>query len=73
MKKRDVNLQNRLADFMSKNNMQMGVFVAHKIHWKEPNLASGNIEKSVFRWEISQSVEVAKSKCEMDDSCTKDI
>ncbi len=34
MKKRDVNLQNRLADFMSKNNMQMGVFVAHTIHWE---------------------------------------
>ena len=61
MKKRDVNLQNRLADFMSKNNMQMGVFVAHTIHWKEPNLASGNIEKrNQFLDEISQSVEVAK-------------
>ena len=61
MKKRDVNLQNRLADFMSRNNMQMGVFVAHTIHWKEPNLASGNIEKrNQFLDEISQSVEVAK-------------
>ena len=61
MKKRDVSLQNRLADFMSKNNMQMGVFVAHKIDWKEPNLASGNIEKrNQFLDEISQSVEVAK-------------
>ena len=61
MKKRDVSLQNRLADFMSKNNMQMGVFVAHTIHWKEPNLASGNIEKrNQFLDEISQSVEVAK-------------
>ena len=61
MKKRDVNLQNRLADFMSKNNMQMGVFVAHTIHWNEPNLASGNIEKrNQFLDEISQSVEVAK-------------
>ena len=61
MKKRDVNLQNRLADFMSKNNMQMGVFVAHTIHWREPNLASGNIEKrNQFLDEISQSVEVAK-------------
>lgn len=61
MKKRDVNLQNRLADFMSKNNMQMGVFVAHTIHWKEPNLASGNIEKrNRFLDEISKSVEVAK-------------
>ena len=61
MKKRDVNLQNRLADFMSKNNMQMGVFVAHTIHWNEPNLASGNIEKrNQFLDEIIQSVEVAK-------------
>ena len=61
MKKRDVNLQNRLADFMSKKNMQMGVFVAHTIHWREPNLASGNIEKrNQFLDEISQSVEVAK-------------
>ena len=46
---------------MSKKNMQMGVFVAHTIHWNEPNLASGKIEKrNQFLDEISQSVEVAK-------------
>ena len=61
MRKRDVNLQDKLADFMLKKNMQMGVFVAHTIHWKEPNLASGNMEKrNEFLKEIRQSVEVAK-------------
>ena len=47
MKKRDLETQNRIASFMLKNNMEMGVFVAHTIHWKEPNLASGDKEKQI--------------------------
>ncbi len=61
MKKRDLGTQNRIASFMLKNNMEMGVFVAHTIHWKEPNLSSGNKEKrDEFLNEIKNSVEVAK-------------
>jgi hydroxypyruvate isomerase len=41
--------------------MKMGVFVAHKIYWNEPNLASGDLNKrSEFLNDISTSVEVAK-------------
>ena len=61
MKKRDLETQKRIASFMLKNNMEMGVFVAHTIHWKEPNLASGDKEKRIeFLNEIKDSVEVAK-------------
>ena len=46
---------------MINNNMQMGVFVAHTIYWKEPNLASGKKDKrEEFLKEINESVEVAK-------------
>ena len=61
MKKRDVETQKKMASFMINNNMQMGVFVAHTIYWKEPNLASGKKDKrEEFLKEINQSVEVAK-------------
>mgnify|MGYP001031204421 FL=1 len=61
MKKRDVETQKRMASFMINNNMQMGVFVAHTIYWKEPNLASGKKDKRAeFLKEIKESVEVAK-------------
>ena len=46
---------------MAKRNIKMGVFVAHTIHWKEANLASGKKEKrNQFLKEIEESVEVAK-------------
>ena len=39
----------------------MGVFVAHDIAWKRPNLASGDIdEQNAFLNEIKASIEVAK-------------
>ena len=61
MKKRDLETHNRIASFMLKNNMEMGDLVAHTIHWKEPNLASGDKEKRIeFLNEIKNSVEVAK-------------
>ena len=41
--------------------MSMGVFVAHKIYWNEPNLASGNKNKrEEFLKHITESVNVAK-------------
>ena len=61
LKKRSISDQNKIASTLTKRNLRMGVFVAHSIYWKEPNLASGNIEKRVeFLKEIRESVEVAK-------------
>ncbi len=61
MKGRKIELQEKISSFLNKNNMDMGVFVAHTIYWNEPNLASGNMNKrKQFLSEIKESVEVAK-------------
>ena len=61
LKKRSISNQNKIASTLTKRNLKMGVFVAHSIYWKEPNLASGNIDKrEEFLKEIRESVEVAK-------------
>jgi hydroxypyruvate isomerase len=61
MKNRNIKTQKKIASFMSNNNMEMGVFVAHKIYWKEPNLASGSKEKRIeFLNQIKDSIDVAK-------------
>ncbi len=61
MPKRDVDLQKRMAKTMNKLNLEMGVFVAHTIYWKEPNLASGDESKrEEFLKEIKDAVEIAK-------------
>jgi len=61
MKGREVSLQEKMATTMSKLGIQMGVFVAHKIYWKEPNLASGKKEwRDEFLEDIRTSVECAK-------------
>ena len=61
MKNRDAKTQEKIGDFLSNYNIKMGVFVAHKIYWNEPNLASGDLNKrSEFLNDISTSVEVAK-------------
>tara|TARA_B100000767_G_scaffold223834_1_gene212832 strand:- start:162 stop:1082 length:921 start_codon:yes stop_codon:yes gene_type:complete len=61
MKNRNIQTQKKIASFMSNNNMEMGVFVAHKIYWKEPNLASGSKEKRTeFLNQIKDSIDVAK-------------
>ena len=61
MKKRPVEVQEKMAKTMTQLGMQMGVFVAHKIYWKEPNLASGKEEwRTEFLQQIKESVEVAK-------------
>jgi len=61
MKNRDAKTQEKIGNFLSNNNMKMGVFVAHKIYWNEPNLASGDLNKrSEFLNDISNSIEVAK-------------
>jgi len=61
MKKREVALQEKMASTMAKRGLDMGVFVAHTIYWKEPNLASGKQDKrDEFLSEIKSSIEVAK-------------
>ncbi|MET2985847.1 hydroxypyruvate isomerase family protein [Aureibaculum conchae] len=61
MRKRPIAEQEVMAKTMQKRSIEMGVFVAHTIHWKEANLASGNKEKRTeFLSEIKASVEVAK-------------
>jgi len=61
LKKRTIDTQNKMCKTMQKRGVEMGVFVAHSIHWKEPNLASGdNNKREQFLKEIKESVEVAK-------------
>lgn len=61
MKGRTVELQEKMAQTMAKRGLEMGVFVAHSISWKEPNLASGKQEHTdQFLAEIKECVEVAK-------------
>ena len=61
MKNRETSLQEKIASTLVKRNMEMGVFVAHKIYWKEPNLTSGKKEwLDEFINDIKSSVEVAK-------------
>lgn len=61
MKNRSIDDQKRIANTMEQLGMKMGVFVAHKIYWKEPNLASGDKDKrEEFLSQIKESVEVAK-------------
>ena len=61
MKKRSIDTQKAIAQLMSDNNMEMGVFVAHKIYWREPNLASGNKEYlEEFLKDIQSSAKDAK-------------
>lgn len=61
MRKRPIELQQRMADTMARLGMQMGVFVAHQIYWQEPNLASGKADRrQEFLQDIKSSVEVAK-------------
>lgn len=61
MKGRDIATQEKIANEMARLNLEMGVFVAHQIYWKEPNLTSGDKDKrEEFLSQIKESVEVAK-------------
>lgn len=60
MSGRTVTLQENMAKTMADRGLEMGVFVAHKIYWSEPNLASGDLDKrEEFLNNIHSSVEVA--------------
>ena len=61
MKNRSKKTQNDIAKKMEKLGMSMGVFVGHKIYWKEPNLTSGDRSlQDEFVENIRDSVDVAK-------------
>jgi len=61
MKDRPLSDQERIAKKMNQLDMTMGVFVAHKIYWNKPNLASGDKDlQNEFVDHIRKSVEVAK-------------
>ena len=61
MKGREKQIQEKIANKMANLGMEMGVFVAHSIYWKEPNLTSGDPDMlKEFLKEIEESVEVAK-------------
>ncbi len=61
MKSRDIALQTKMGETMEKLGIEMGVFVAHKIYWSEPNLAGGKEDlREEFLTHIKESVEVAK-------------
>jgi hydroxypyruvate isomerase len=54
-------MQDKMGRLMQQLGIAMGVFVAHKIYWNEPNLASGNeSRRSEFLADIRNAVEVAK-------------
>lgn len=61
MRKRPIEQQEKMAATMKKRGIEMGVFVAHEIHWTTPNLASGDLTKrEEFLNDIKSSIEVAK-------------
>jgi len=61
MRNRSVYLQEKISSTMVKRGLRMGVFVAHKIYWQKPNLASGNKEfREEFLDYIKKSITVAK-------------
>jgi len=61
MKNRSISSQNKISSKMGSLGMDMGVFVAHKIYWREPNLTSGNKElQNEFIENIKGSIPVAK-------------
>jgi hydroxypyruvate isomerase len=58
---RPVAEQSRIAAAMARHNMTMGVFVAAKIGWSDPNLTSGDpAKRESFLADIRNSVAVAK-------------
>ncbi len=61
MMNRPLEMQMAMAEVMKERDLEMGVFVAHKIYWEAPNLASGDQEKRTeFLEYIRKAVQVAK-------------
>jgi len=61
MKGRTPEMQEKIAQTLDDLGMEMGVFVAHTIHWSQPSLSTGDPEyRDQFLREIRESVDVAK-------------
>jgi len=61
MRLRPIAEQEAIGKLLDNLGMTMGVFVAHKIYWNIPNLASGSDEyRAEFLTDIQNAVEVAK-------------
>jgi hydroxypyruvate isomerase len=61
MRGRPVAEQERIAAALRRHGMTMGVFVAHTIGWREPNLTSGDAAaRDRFVAEVRESVDVAR-------------
>tara|TARA_R110002072_G_scaffold202907_1_gene360884 strand:+ start:27571 stop:28503 length:933 start_codon:yes stop_codon:yes gene_type:complete len=61
MRNRPIKLQNEMASVIKERGLKMGVFVAHTIYWRKPNLASGDKTlRNKFLNEIKASIPVAK-------------
>ena len=61
LKGRSVADQERIGTALGRHGMKMGVFVAHKISWREPSLTTGDKEvRDQFLKEIRESIDVAK-------------
>ena len=59
MKGRTIEMQTAIAKEMERHNMEMGVFVAHTISWREPGLVNPESHDKFLK-EIEESVDVAK-------------
>ncbi len=61
MKSRSKSDQNKISKKMSRLGMDMGVFVAHKIYWRDLKLTSGDKElHDEFVQNVKDSIEIAK-------------
>jgi len=61
MSGREIATQEAMARTMGRRGIRMGVFVAHQIHWREPNLASGREDwREEFLSDIRAAVDVAR-------------
>ena len=61
IRKRKKELQEKMASTMTKRGLRMGVFVAHEIYWRAPNLTSGDISlRKEFLDYINKAISVAK-------------
>ena len=61
MRSRSTSLQDKISNTLVQRGMKMGVFVAHKIYWDKPNLASGDSDfRNEFLNDIKNSIDVAK-------------
>jgi hydroxypyruvate isomerase len=61
MRGRPVDEQERIAKALSRLNIKMGVFVAHRIDWEKPTLTlADKAMRETFLKEIRESVDIAK-------------